>query len=172
MNGKTRTTSSLPKKLPTLQKLSTTYVNTPFLKSISTSVQTTHSDVKTHHTKDPVSTSKEIVSHTNSARLESGTASLPTSVDRISDIGKTRDASSLATVDSLVNISASPTVQKASHYSLTAVHTPIKPSSHVAPVIPTNNKEVPSSVSPTSPTKDIVSNWAARPYFISQDFHK
>ena len=99
VNGKTRTTSSLSKKLPTLQKLSTTYVDTPFLKSISTSVQTAHSDVKTHQTEDPVSTSKEIVSHTNSA---------------------------------------------------------IKPSSRVAPVIPTSNKEVPSSVSLSSGTKYIV----------------
>ena len=82
VNGKTRTTSSL-------QKLSTTYVDTPFLKSISKSVQTAHS----------VSTSKEIVSHTNSA---------------------------------------------------------IKPSSRVAPVIPTSNKEVPSSVSLSSGTKYIV----------------
>ena len=106
VNGKTRTASSLSKKLPTLQKLSTTYVDTPFLKSISTSAQAAHSDVKTHQTEDPVSTSKEIVSHTNSA---------------------------------------------------------IKPSSRVAPVIPTSNKEVPSSVSPSSGTIYIVSNWGVRP---------
>ena len=171
VNGKTRTTSSLPKKLPALQKLSTTYVNTPFLKSISSSVQTTNSDVKTHQTEDPVSTSKKIVSHTNSARLVSGTPrQVSTSVDRISDINQTRDVtSSVTTVGSLVNISTSPTVRKTSHHFLTAVHTLTKPSSRVVSVILTSNKDVPSSVSPTSPKKDIVSNWTASPYFISQD---
>ena len=165
VNGKKRTTSSLSKELSTQQKLSTTYVSTPFLKSISTSVQTTNPDVKTLQTEDPVSTSKEIVSHTSSVRLESGTTSLPASVHRrISDINQTHYVtSSVTTVGSLVNISRSPTVRKTSHHFLTAVHTTIKPSSRVAPVIPTSNKEVPSSVSPSSGTIYIVSNWGVRP---------
>ena len=175
VNGKTRTSSSvvttslLLKKSPNLQKLSTSDVNSTFRQSISTSVQTTNSDVKTHQTEAPVSASMKIVPHTNSARLESGTPSLRTTVDWISDINQTRDASSVTTVGSLVNISTSPTVRtpKTSHHFLTPVHTPIKPSSNVVSVIPTNNKDVPSQV---SPTKDIVSNWAARPHFINREF--
>ena len=61
-------------------------------------------------------------------------------------MGKTRDASSVTTVGSLVNISTPIIVRKMSNHFLTAVHTTIKPSSRVASVIPTSNKEVPSSV--------------------------
>ena len=170
VNRKTRTSSSvvttslLLKKSPNLQKLSTSEINSTFRQSISTIVQATHSDVtETHQTEDPVSTSKNIFSHTNSARLESGTPSLPTSVDWISVINQTR----VTTVGLLVNMSTSPTVRTPKTSHLTPVHTPIKPSSSVASVIPASSKEVPSAV---SPTKDIVSNWAARPHFINREF--
>ena len=98
----------LSNKLPTLQKLSTSEGYSTILPSISTSGQTTHSELKTRHTKDLLSASVETVSH-NSAPFESVTPIPRTSVDLKSDFSKIRYASSVIPRGFLAKISPSPT---------------------------------------------------------------
>ena len=144
----------LSNKLPTLQKLSTSEGYSTILPSISTSGQTTHSDLKTRHTKDLLSTSVEIASHTHSALSESGTPFLSTSLGLKSDFSKTRYASSVITSGFSVIIASSPApnAAKTNRTSPPAVYSSIKPSAV------SSNKRGPSSVNPTATTKDIVSD--------------
>ena len=170
VNGKTHAPSSvlntdvLPNKLPTLQKLSTAEGYSTILPRTSTSGQTAHSDLKTRHTKDLLSTSVETVSH-NSAPFESGTPILPSSVDLKSDVGKTRDVSSAAASALVANLSPYPTfsIPTTRQSFATAIHPAMKPSSSVPTeiltVIPgSNNKDVSSLVNPTTSISHIVSN--------------
>ena len=144
----------LSNKLPTLQKLSTSKGYSTILPSISTSGQTTHSDLKTYHTQYLQSTSVGTVSHTHSALSESGTPTLPTSVDLKSDFSKTRYASSVITSSFSVNIASSPAPNavKTNRTSPPAVYSSIKPNAV------SSNKRGPSSVNPKATTKDIVSD--------------
>ena len=115
-------------------------------------------------TKDPVSTSKKIISHTNLAPSESGTSIL--SLDQKLSISKTCDTSTVAGSGLVINtcILTSPTLSTPtmSHTFQAAVYPPRKPSSNMPNKIQTvpgsNDKDVSSPVNPTSITKDIVSN--------------
>ena len=144
----------LSNKLPTPQKLSTSEGYSTILPSISTSGQTTHSDHKTRHTKDLLSAPKRIVSHINSTPSESGTPILSTSLGLKSDFSKIRDASSVITSVFSLNTASSPApnAAKTNRTSHPAVYSSIKPSAVLS------NKRGPSSVNPTTTTKDVVSD--------------
>ena len=115
-------------------------------------------------TKDPVSTFKKIISHTNLAPSESGTSIL--SLDQKLSISKTCDTSTVAGSGLVINtcILTSPTLSTPtmSHTFQAAVYPPRKPSSNMPNEIQTvpgsNDKDVSSPVNPTSISKDIVSN--------------
>ena len=95
------------------------------------------------------------------------TPSLRTFLTLKSDISTTGGVSSVVASGLVAMISPSRTAddtpQEASQPSRVSFHPTIKPSSRVPSVLPTSSKDVPSSVNPTSTTKDIVSNQTARP---------
>ena len=160
VNGRTLSQSSVV-TAGVLPKTTTGY--STILPSISTGGQTTHSDLKTRHTKDLLSTSVETVSH-SSAPFESGTPILLSSVDLKSDVGKTRDVSSAAASALVANLSPSPTfnIPTTRQSSTIAIHPAMKPSSSVLTEILTgipgsNNKDVSSLVNLTTSINHIVS---------------
>ena len=150
-------------KLSTLQKLSTSEGYLIILPSISTSWQTTHSDLKTRHIQDLLSAPKRIVSHTNSTPSVSVTSILSTSFGLKSDISKRRYVSSVITsVLSVKSASSSASnAAKTNRTSPPAVYSSIKPSAV------SSNKRVPSSVNPTPTTRDIVSELDSTSILIS-----
>ena len=162
VNGRTLSPSAVV-TAGVLPKTTTGY--STILPSISTGGQTTHSDLKTRHTKDLLSASVETVSH-SSAPFESGTPILPASVDLKSDISKTRFVSSVITSGFSVNISSSlaANAAKTNRTSPPAVYSSIKPSAV------SSDKRGPSSVNPTATTRDIVSELHSTSILISCDF--